>query len=344
MRRVYSLVCFGCLGLMACKTTENISITKDDQANGTQTPAVAAATAPQPITQLDAALKTKILDAMRFNRQTFQEQKVLDRYTERRPANDMPVDYNGAQVPLFATCGLMRKPSDTDPTLGEPIPQYPWVKAQAPDYQQVKVRPYEEAEIVDCLKTTSGLAGKRPEPLQQHYYCGFTGFSPDIRSCFTFQIRVSSATRSAVDDFAIRDSGERYKPEKTWTFVGTSQEGIDARAAKQIQPHLAEAAFRNCSVDGRPAAVKDRDNNVVLQVSDVFPDPTKPTCYVALTQQNLFKAIMGGIIDLPIPDQISLLNEYYDCPALQAHIAAGTGKINQSAYDEYCNIDPTAWD
>ena len=90
--------------------------------------------------------------------------------------------------------------------------------------------------------------------------------------------------------------------------------------------------------------IEDRDNNAVLQVTDVFPDPTKPTCYVALTQQNLFKAIMGGVIDLPIQDQISLLNEYYDCPTLQAHLASGTGKLNQSAYNEYCNIDPTAWD
>ncbi len=342
MRRFYLLFCLGSLALQACKTPENASSVKDDQTNGAVTPAATAA--PQLITQLDSTLKAKILAAMRLNRQTFQEQKVLDRYNELRPAIDLPVDYNGAQVPLFASCGLMRKPNDVDTTLGEPIPQYPWVKSQAPDFQQVKIRPYEEAEVVDCLKTSSGLAGKKPEPLQQHYYCGFTGFSPDIRSCFTFQVRVSSSVRGAVDDFAIRDNGDRYKLEKTWVFAGTDQELTDARVAKQVQPHVVQSAFRYCSIDGRPVAVEDRDNAKVLQVSDVFPDPTRPTCYIALTQQNLFQAIMGGIIDIPVADQIAFLSEYYDCPTLQTQLAAGTGKLNQAAYDQYCNIDPTAWD
>jgi hypothetical protein len=344
VRRVFILLNAGFLSLAACKTPEDFSDVKDDQTNGAQQAAPAQAAAPQLITQLDSTLKAKILEAMRLNRQTFQEQKVLDRYSEKRPAIDLPVDYNGTQIPLFASCGLMRKPNDTDPTLGEPIPQYPWVKTQAPDYQQVKIRHYEEAEIVDCLKTSSGLAGKKPEPLQQHYYCGFTGFSPDIRSCFTFQIRVSSSVRSAVDDFAIRDNGDRYKLEKRWAFAGTPQEMIDAKAAKQLQPHVIESAFRYCSTDGRPEYVEDKDNGVVPQVSDVFPDPTKPTCYISLTQPFIFKAIMGGLIDIPIPDQISFLSEYYDCPSLQAQLTAGTGKISQATYDQYCSIDPTAWD
>jgi hypothetical protein len=340
---MFILLCTGCVSLAACKTPADHSEVKDNQTNGAQQATVAAATTPQLITQLDSTLKAKILESMRLNRQTFQEQKVLDRYAEKRPAIDLLVDYNGSQVPLFSTCGLMRKPNDTDPSLGEPIPQYPWVKSQAPNYQQVNIRHYEEAEVVDCLKTSSGLAGKKPEPLQQHYYCGFTGFSPDIRSCFTFQIRVSSSVRSAVDDFAIRDNGDRYKLEKRWAFAGTPQEMIDAKAAKQVQPHVIESAFRYCSIDGRPEFVEDRDNGVIPQVADVFPDPTMPTCYIALTQQNIFKAIMGGIIDLPIPDQISFLSEYYDCPTLAAHLAAGTGKISQSTYDLYCNIDPTGW-
>ena len=47
-------------------------------------------TAPPPTTKLTPELKAKILAAMRLNRQTFQDDAVLERYGEKRPPTTFP--------------------------------------------------------------------------------------------------------------------------------------------------------------------------------------------------------------------------------------------------------------
>src|SRR4030095_3893689 len=97
-------------------------------------PGPAAAAKPpaaaKPVTALTPELKTTILEAMRLNRQTFQEDAVLERYGESRP----PVT-----LPALVASGLAR-PSD-----GGPAAQYPATQARSTP------RPYTEVKVVDCL-------------------------------------------------------------------------------------------------------------------------------------------------------------------------------------------------
>jgi hypothetical protein len=95
-------------------------------------------------------MRAQILDAMRLNRQAFQEDAVLKRYNESSHPRDLAA---------FVTCDLPRNAS------GAPAAQY--VPAEARRTPRV----YPEAKVAECLSTTGGLAGTRAAPLAQHYCC-----------------------------------------------------------------------------------------------------------------------------------------------------------------------------
>ena len=238
-------------------------------------------------------LKAKILQAMRLNRQAFQESAVLKRYGETRPPKTHPA---------LLACDLPRTSS------GKPAAQYPATKARTTQ------RPYPETALVDCLSTKGGLAGKRAKPLAQHYYCGLPGFSPDIRGCFTFQLRLDSVspTRSAVDDAGYMPDGRMLKLEKGWNFLGP-----DPKTVPDVK-----AAFGYCTTDGRPHWIKDKGTGTDLVVSTIHPTPTRPTCWIAQTQADLFQGIMSGVIDPPVADQVELLEEYYECKKIKTKVSA----------------------
>jgi hypothetical protein len=151
-------------------------------------------------------------------------------------------------------------------------------------------------------------------------------------------------TRSAVDDQAfitLRNVPTQVELSKFWEFNGTNQEKVDARAAGKIPAHLVAKAYKYCVDDGRPAKITRNDRNV--PVSEIHPSPTRPMCYVALTQQQLFQIIMGGILDIPVREQVALLKEFYNCRGLAGNIGRGRDQISQGAYDAYCEIDTSQW-
>jgi len=262
--------------------------------------------APAPVKKLTPKLKAEILAAMRLNRQAFQENAVLKRYGDERP----PADH-----PALVKCELPRT------STGAPASQYPAKKAQTTE------RAYRESDLVDCLATKGGLTGTRAEPLAQHYYCGLPGFSPDIRGCFTFQLRLKSVspTRSAVDDNGYMPDGRTRKLEKGWDFIGDDPDTL---------PDVAKA-FAYCATDGRPHWIKNT-RGTKLDVETIHPTPTRPMCWVAETQADLFSGLMSGLIGPPISEQIALLKEYYECSRIK-------GKVSATRYRALCEIDVSEW-
>jgi hypothetical protein len=265
--------------------------------------AVGGGAAQPPATPLTPELKTRILAAMRLNRQTFQDDAVLERYGERRPP---------ATHPAIVACALPRT-SD-----GAPAAQYEAPQARATP------RPYTETKVADCLSTTGGLSGTRAAPLVQHYYCTLPGLSPDIRGCFTFQLRLPSVsrTRSVSEDGYLPD-GTKLPLEKGWNFLGPDPKSV---------PDVAKA-FEYCATDGRPHwinTLKGR-KRISLEVSKVHPTPTRPMCWVAQTQLEVFQGIMSGAINVPIADQVALLQEYYDCKAIKS-------KVSAARYKAFCGF------
>ncbi|MGH9370646.1 MAG: hypothetical protein ACRD15_03860 [Vicinamibacterales bacterium] len=262
-----------------------------------QTPAAGT-----PIETLTPELRARILEAMRLNRRTFHEASVLKRYGETRPPQDHPA---------FAKCDLPRTSS------GDPAAQYPAAKARAAE------RSYRESAFIDCIGTTGGLSGTRAKPLAQHYYCGLPGFSPDIRGCFTFQLRLDSvsAKRSAVDTEAYLPGGSKRALEKRWNFLGPDPRKV---------PDVAKA-FEYCATDGRPHEIRNT-SGARLKVSTIHPTPTRPMCWIVETQVDLFQGIMSGLIDPPVADQIALLREYYDCDRIK-------GKVSAARFKAMCQFD-----
>lgn len=263
---------------------------------------VAARQPPKPITTLTPELRGKILEAMRLNRRAFHDSAVLERYGDKRP----PADFAA-----FATCDLPRTAD------GAPAAQYPSPKARAAE------RTYREAAFIDCLGTTGGLSGTRAKPLAQHYYCGLPGFSPDIRGCFTFQLRLDSVSpkRSAVDTEGYLPGGSKRALEKTWNFLGPDPKKV---------PDVAKA-FEYCATDGRPHRIRNT-SGTTLKVSEIHPEPTRPMCWIAETQADLFQGIMSGLIDPPIADRIALLREFYDCKRIK-------GKVSAKRFKALCEFE-----
>ena len=72
-------------------------------------------------------------------------------------------------------------------------------------------------------------------------------------------------------------------------------------------------AFNYCVVDGRPHVLNTRKNQKLapLDIKLVFPTPTRPMCWVAQTQLEIFQGIMGGMINPSLSEQIALLKECY---------------------------------
>ncbi len=245
-------------------------------------------------------LRAQILTVMRLNRQAFQEDAVLKRYNESRPARDLAA---------FVSCDLPRTAS------GAPAAQY------VPAIARSTPRVYPETKVADCLSTTGGLSGTRASPLAQHYYCSLPGLSPDIRGCFTFQLRLASVsrTRSAWDDDGYLVDGTKLPIQKGWNFLGPDPAKV---------PDVA-TAFNYCVVDGRPHVLNTRKNQkpVPLDIKKVFPTPTRPMCWVAETQLQIFQGIMSGMINPPVSEQIALLKEYYGCEAIKGKVSASRFKI-----------------
>lgn len=260
-----------------------------------------AAAPPSQDTSLTPELKAQILEAMRLNRRAFQDPAILARYGEERP----PVDHT-----VFTSCDLPRTET------GEPASQYPASVARTTP------RSYSEAAIIDCLETTGGLAGTRAKPLTQHYYCSLPGLSPDIRACFTFQLRLPrvSRKRDITDDAGYLRDGTRLQLLKAWNFLGPDPTQV---------PDVG-AAFKYCLTDGRPHSIRSRRGT--HRVETIHPAPTRPMCWVAETQLELFQGIMGGKIDPPIREQIALLREYYECDRIK-------GKVSARRFRAMCQID-----
>ena len=120
--------------------------------------------------------------------------------------------------------------------------------------------------MADCLSTTGGLAGTRASPLAQHYCCSLPGLSPDIRGCFTFQLRLPrvSRTRRAWDEGYLVD-GTKLPIQKGWNFLGPDPAKV---------PDVA-TAFNYCVVDGRPHVLHTLKNQkaVPLDIKEGLSDP-----------------------------------------------------------------------
>jgi hypothetical protein len=262
---------------------------------------VQASAPPAQTTRLTRELKANILEAIRLNRRAFQEPAILARYGEER----LPKDH-----PAFASCALPRT------SAGEPASQYPAARART------TARTYSEAAIVDCLETTGGLAGTRAKPLTQHYYCSLPGVSPDIRACFTFQLRLPkvSRKRDITDDQGFMPNGTRTALVKGWNFLGPDPAQV---------PDVA-TAFNYCATDGRPHSIRSKRGN--HQVTTIHPTPTRPMCWIVETQLELFQGIMGGKIDPPLEDQVALLAEYYECDKIK-------GKVSARRFRALCQTD-----
>jgi len=257
-----------------------------------------------PLTALTPELKARILGAMRLNRQAFQEDAVLKRYGESRSPKTHPA---------LVACELPRTPS------GAPAASYPAPQAHATP------RPYTEAKVTECLGTTGGLSGTRAAPLAQHYYCSLPGLSPDIRGCFTFQLRLPrvSRTRSVWEEGFLPD-GTKLPLEKGWNFLG-----LDPTSVPDVRQ-----AFSYCATDGRPHWINTLKNGkrVPLEVAKVHPTPTRPMCWVTQTQAEIFQGIMSGTINLAIRDQVAVLREYYDCPTIKS-------RVSSARYKTLCEFD-----
>jgi hypothetical protein len=264
--------------------------------------------APAPGAKLTPELKAKILAAMRLNRQTFQEDAVLERYGEKRPPTTNPA---------FAACDLPRT-SD-----GSPASQYPAPIARSTP------RPYTEVKVADCVGTKGGLAGKRASPLVQHYYCGLPGLSPDIRGCFTFQLRLPSVsrTRASWDDDGYLPDGKKQRIEKGWNFLGP-----DPKVVPDVP-----TAFAYCAADGRPHSINVMKNGKrsKLDVEKIHPTPTRPMCWIVQTQADIFQGIMSGAINPPVADQVALLREYYECSKIKS-------KVSAARFKALCEYDTAA--
>ena len=87
-------------------------------------------------------------------------------------------------------------------------------------------------------------------------------------------------------------------------------------------------AFNYCVVDGRPQVLNTLKNKkrVPLDVAKVFPTPTRPMCWVAQTQLEIFQGIMSGAINPPVAEQVALLREYYGCDAIKGKVSAARFK------------------
>ena len=198
--------------------------------------------------ELHTALRRAILDIMKLNRRAFQSERVLNRYADSR-------ERLADQAPVFESCGLPRDSS------GNPLPQYAHSFSN-PDHG-IKADYSESKGVLGCLNTKSGLAGVRAEPLAQHYYCTFPGNSPEIRSCFTFQTRVSSNTRSNshknifMKDTATDEVRVLNNVRKEWIFAGTQQAFDEAKDTKIIPLTIINKVASYCSFDGRAARVTD---------------------------------------------------------------------------------------
>jgi hypothetical protein len=262
---------------------------------------VAASAPPHQTTALTPELKARILEAMRLNRRAFQAPDILARYGEERPPTDHPV---------FTSCDLPRTSE------GEPASQYPAPQART------TARSYSEAAIVDCLETRGGLAGTRAKPLTQHYYCSLPGLSPDIRACFTFQLRLPkvSRTRHINDDQGYMPNGTRTRLKKGWDFLGPDPDQV---------PDVG-AAFQYCATDGRPHSIESRRGN--HKVETIHPTPTRPMCWIVETQAEIFQGIMSGKIDPALNEQVALLKEYYECDKIK-------GKVSARRFKALCEID-----
>ena len=254
-----------------------------------------------PTTGMSAELKTEILAAMRLNRRAFQAPGVLLRYQEERLK----------EHPAFAACELLRTSS------GDPASQYPAPKARTTK------RVHTDAAVLKCLETTGRLTDKGSDLLARHYFCGLPELSPDLRACFTFQRRPSSVSpmRSIVDDGFLPD-GTKVKLEKGWSFLGSDPE----RA-----PDVA-TVLKACATDGRPQWIKNKTTGASLDIEKIHPTPTRPMCWIAETQSDLFQRLLDGRIDPPRADQIALLKEYYECDTLAA-------KVSKTLYNAFCQLE-----
>ena len=92
-------------------------------------------------------------------------------------------------------------------------------------------------------------------------------------------------------------------------------------------------AFNYCVVDGRPHVLNTRKNQKLapLDIKLVFPTPTRPMCWVAQTQLEIFQGIMGAMINQSLSEQIALLKEYYACDAIK-------GKVSSSRFKILCEV------
>ena len=106
-------------------------------------PALISVNSQPPSNPLTPALRTQILAAMRLNRQAFQEDAVLSRYSESRPASSL-------------AAYVVRMPRTAS---GAPASQVS-SRAGADDTARV----YPETKVADCLSTTGGLSGTRASP------------------------------------------------------------------------------------------------------------------------------------------------------------------------------------
>lgn len=198
--------------------------------------------------EMHAKLRSQILDTMRLNRRAFQSEKVINRYGDSR-------EQLADTEPVLKHCGL---PRDSN---GHPLPQYSQ-SFENPDHG-IRADYSESKGVLRCLETRSGLAGVRAEPLAQHYYCTLPGNSPEIRSCFTFQIRVSSNTRSnSHKNIFVRDAATDSprimgNAKKEWLFAGTQKDFQDAKDNQSIPQHVLNKVANYCSSDGRAARVTD---------------------------------------------------------------------------------------
>lgn len=254
-----------------------------------------------PATAWSGELKTKILDAMRLNRRAFGAPGVLLRSGEERLKDH----------PAFATCHLTRTKS------GDPASLYPSPKAQ------VAKRVVTDLSVLRCLESTTTLDGKPLNLLARHYYCALPDLSPDIRSCFAFQIRPDkvSSVRSIVDPEGFLPDGTKVGLEKRWSFLGTDPEHA---------PDVA-AVVKSCTTDGRPKSIENRVKKESVDVATIHPEPTRPLCWIAETQQEVFESIMSGAVNPPVADQVALIKEYYGCDTIES-------KISKTLYNAFCRI------
>ena len=174
--------------------------------------------------------------------------------------------------------------------------------------------------MANCLSTTGGLAGTRASPLAQHYYCSLPGLSPDIRGCFTFQLRLPrvSRTRSAWDDGYLVD-GTKLPIQKGWNSLVPT-----LRKCPMWRPRSITAS----SMGVPTCSIRSRTGKPCLwTLRGSFRPPRVLCAGWAQTQLQIFQSIMSGTIDPPLSDQIALLQEYYGCDAIKGKVSASRFKI-----------------